>query len=388
MIQQALGYFFLTVASTLGFITVYSQVDTSARKIVAAKRNLNPLNREQPVIIYISALLILLRIIGGGFGGHLLWLLINLQVIILVYSNLLMPTIRAFVIVQAVAIAVFASTGMMNWLNWLLMLVSGAVMFAVRWYGPHFKNDQYIYVLPAGVIGVAFWTTAAVRFPQMVSPGFAAVNALSFIWSFFALGRYDRDQRADQRIIAQLTHETQYDGLTRVRNWTTFQQDFNDKFNSTDQLALIAFDIDHFKSINDTYGHLVGNQALMVVVSTLQKYLRAEYPAGHVYRTGGEEFAIILPDTDRQRATAIVLACEELLRSMPIRYSQGEFHMSASFGLALASGHKIGDATAMFKRADHYLYQSKRAGRNSVTIEGITMSAMRNPSAHASDEEA
>ncbi|WP_461215271.1 GGDEF domain-containing protein [Lacticaseibacillus sp. GG6-2] len=378
MIQQAIGDFFLVVASTLGFITAYTQIDDGTRKTIAAKRSLSPIVRELPVVIYICAILLVLRIASSGFQGQIYWMLINLQIIILLYSNLLVPTFRAFLVVQVFGAVIFESTGSMDWFSWLFYVVAGVTVFGERWYGRHFKHYQLTYMLPAALIGAIFWVMIAVRFAKTVPLSLALLNLFSFCWAYFALDRYDQDQHEDQRVLAKLTHETQYDGLTQVRNWTTFQEDFNVAFEDPSDLGLITLDIDHFKAINDTYGHLVGNQALMVVATTLSQYLKLNHPSGHIYRTGGEEFTIILPKTDLTEATSIVLACQQQLRQAQIRFSSGEFYLSASFGLAEATAERTGDATGMFKRADHYLYQSKRRGRNCVTIEGKTMTAMAN----------
>ncbi|WP_155286588.1 GGDEF domain-containing protein [Lacticaseibacillus zhaodongensis] len=383
MIQQALGYFFLIVASTLGFITVYTQIDSSIQQANAAKRNLSPLRREMPIVIYICAVLILMRVITTGFSGEAYWLFVNLQVIILVYSNFLVPSVPAFLTVQAVGGIIFGTSGMMDWFSWIFLFASDFIVFAERWYGPKFKHYRMIYMVPAMIIGIIFWAMIGVRFPELISTRVAVFNGFSFCYAYFALQRFDQDQHVDQQIIAKLTHETQYDGLTQVRNWSTFQEDFNDAFHADGELALIALDIDHFKDINDTYGHLVGNQALMVVSSNLSKYFKENYPAGHVYRTGGEEFAIILPHTDQQVASDIVLTCQKRVQQAQVRYSQGEFNLTASFGLAVDGGKRSGDPTLMFKRADHYLYQSKHNGRDCVTVEGQTLPASQNSAVHS-----
>lgn len=387
MIQQALGYFFIIVASTLGFITAYSQTDIVTERNSAARHDLNPTTRELPGLILICAVLIAVRIANAGFrpagsNSQLYWVFVNLQIIILIYSNFLLTNVRAFVTVQLLGAVIFGTSGMMNWFSWVFFIASGLLVYGERWwFGKHFKPGSFTYLLPPMVIGVAFWVMAAIRFAGSITPEFAFVNAFSFCWAYFALDRYDRDLHMNQHVIAKLTHETQFDGLTQVRNWSTFQDDFNSLFarnkgRADSNLALITFDIDHFKEINDTYGHLVGNQALMMISTTLSKYLLEQKLRGKIYRTGGEEFAILLPRTDLPTATRIVLGCQRQLRHSQVRYSAGEFYLSASFGLTMAAKDKYPDTTAMFKMADHYLYQSKHRGRNCVTVEGKTMTAM------------
>ncbi|WDF82812.1 GGDEF domain-containing protein [Lacticaseibacillus pabuli] len=373
MIQQVLANIFLVVASTLGFVTVYQQIDDGTKKRVAAERSLSPAAREVPLVIYVCAVLLVLNFASSGFHGLMYWVFVNLKAIIMIYASLLMPTMRGFVIVQICGAYTLNSTGNMTGYTWAFYLLAAAIMLGQRWASAHLRQHDFLYLLPATAIGLLSWVLAGVRLQSTVALSTIIINMGSLLWAFFALWDYDLYQRQDQRVIAQLSHQVQYDGLTQVRNWPTFQQDFNHAYDAGGELALITLDIDHFKAINDTYGHLVGNQALMVVATTLRECLSDE-PACRLYRTGGEEFAIIAPQHELSQATDLVLKSQRRLRNAKIRYSKGEFFLSASFGLAIVNG-KDTNSTAVFKRADHYLYQSKRCGRDCVTIEGTTMTA-------------
>ncbi|MEO5333978.1 MAG: diguanylate cyclase [Magnetococcus sp. YQC-5] len=125
-------------------------------------------------------------------------------------------------------------------------------------------------------------------------------------------------------------------------------------------LALIIFDLDHFKHVNDTYGHHVGDQVLSSIGTLTQQTLR-QSDLG--FRYGGEEFVILLPETDAQGG--VILA--EKLRKRVEEFSFPVVgHKTASFGLA-----ELLDAdtvTTLMERADASLYQSKHQGRNRVTV--------------------
>jgi diguanylate cyclase (GGDEF)-like protein len=126
------------------------------------------------------------------------------------------------------------------------------------------------------------------------------------------------------------------------------------------ECAIAMMDIDHFKAVNDTYGHVVGDKVLVAVAKCVMQHLRAY---DRVYRYGGEEFLITLPNTDLQAAHAIV----ERLREGIAQLSQdgdgkGSFRVTVSFGLALLDPdlpveHSI-------DRADKALYVAKASGRN------------------------
>ncbi|WP_156840241.1 GGDEF domain-containing protein [Novosphingobium aquimarinum] len=123
--------------------------------------------------------------------------------------------------------------------------------------------------------------------------------------------------------------------------------------------ALVLFDIDHFKSINDNFGHPVGDEVLRQVASAARAMLR---PSDILGRLGGEEFGVLLPETDR----ASSLACAERLRgaigSLELPQLNGGM-VSASFGTSSLSG-LVRRAEAWLAEADAALYIAKRSGRN------------------------
>ena len=136
-------------------------------------------------------------------------------------------------------------------------------------------------------------------------------------------------------------------------------------------LALMMIDIDHFKKINDTFGHMTGDEVLIKVAHTLRNQVRAfDVPA----RFGGEEFAVILPETDRKSACIVA---ERLRRSIEAlsftpsgegEGSRSSFGITISIGVAgfLHSAHMTDDI--LIELADRALYQAKQKGRNQVVL--------------------
>ncbi len=121
-------------------------------------------------------------------------------------------------------------------------------------------------------------------------------------------------------------------------------------------LALVVFDIDHFKRINDRFGHAVGDRALKHVCLIAQQALR---PADMLGRFGGDEFVALLPDNDRAAAMAIA---ERIRLSIHESKLDGAHAITASFGVASLQD---GDTyQSLFERADQALYQAKQEGRN------------------------
>jgi diguanylate cyclase (GGDEF)-like protein len=125
--------------------------------------------------------------------------------------------------------------------------------------------------------------------------------------------------------------------------------------------ALVTFDLDHFKAINDCAGHAGGDMVLRLVAQRCQSLLRANDLFG---RLGGEEFAIALPDLGRADALALAERLRQALREIRPDFPLPGGHLAASFGMALRRpGEGLG---GMLLRADGALYIAKRAGRDQV----------------------
>jgi diguanylate cyclase len=169
--------------------------------------------------------------------------------------------------------------------------------------------------------------------------------------------------------MARYRNEALMDPLTRIGNRRGFDKKLtsaiDDANNAETNLCLIMADIDHFKIINDTHGHLVGDNVLRMVAATITASIKGK---DHVARIGGEEFAIVLPDTPFAGAMKLAdnmrLTFERLdLKKKNTGESLGR--ITLSFGVA---GYKQNEATDDFiQRADEALYRSKKTGRNKVT---------------------
>lgn len=127
--------------------------------------------------------------------------------------------------------------------------------------------------------------------------------------------------------------------------------------------GLLFLDIDHFKAVNDTYGHEMGDQALRNIAATLSSNLRSADTCG---RWGGEEFIVILADTD---ATALLRVAEKLrtlVERSTFMAEDREVIITASIGATLVG--KNDTVKTIIKRADTLMYQGKLNGRNRVTV--------------------
>ncbi len=126
-------------------------------------------------------------------------------------------------------------------------------------------------------------------------------------------------------------------------------------------LALTTCDVDHFKNINDTYGHAAGDRVLRCVARNISAALRG---SDMVFRFGGEEFVVLLSNTDREGALHVAERIRSLVESNPCEWEGGEVHVTISLGVSTLHG----DGQELFDDADRALYQAKAAGRNRVVM--------------------
>ena len=132
---------------------------------------------------------------------------------------------------------------------------------------------------------------------------------------------------------------------------------------SGESLGFIMIDLDHFKSVNDTYGHQAGDAALKHTADLLKTRARA---SDILIRYGGEEFLAVLPDTDLPGAVELANSLRERVQNNPLTYGDVEVQLRASLGVAVLPPDQDIDVREMIDRADKALYAAKERGRNRV----------------------
>lgn len=168
-----------------------------------------------------------------------------------------------------------------------------------------------------------------------------------------------------------IEHQYCFDGLTGAVNRKSIslllEQSFENmrRYDGTYTVAML--DVDHFKKINDAYGHMVGDQALKRLCMFLRSKLRKSDCVG---RYGGEEFLIMLPETEQSLAFDVMDECREGLAKEEVIVSGQTIKIEVSIGVSqLASDDE--DAWQAVKRADFSLYKAKEQGRNRVMQSGV-----------------
>lgn len=166
---------------------------------------------------------------------------------------------------------------------------------------------------------------------------------------------------------AKLEMVSRVDGLTQLYNRRHWESRFSEEFKRVKryggQLALIMFDLDHFKTINDTRGHLGGDEVLKAVAALIKRQVR-EYDIPGRY--GGEEFGIVLPNTDETGAAYLAERIRAAVQNEVIPWEGQNIPVTVSLGIAGMSDAQETHSD-MISQADEALYKSKRTGRNKWT---------------------
>jgi len=170
-----------------------------------------------------------------------------------------------------------------------------------------------------------------------------------------------------QRATSELRRAAHTDALTGLFNRRIFMERLEEEAERVSRhgsaLSVLLFDLDHFKKVNDTYGHDIGDKVLRGVAMVAEDIKRI---TDVVARTGGEEFALVLPETDHEGAQKLANRLRQAIEKMEVTSNTGQcIKVTASIGVATVS--KIGKNVDVFLRdADLALYRAKNAGRNRI----------------------
>ena len=260
----------------------------------------------------------------------------------------------------------------LRWLPWALVVAAcgllqwainnSVVMTAVKGSDPSAVISKLLFCREALFNDAAELNTSVVLAVITSVAWFLAVLALPFVVLLHRSYRH-----------AQLVNESRIDGKTGLLNSVTWQREarleITRAVRTRSPLAVAIADIDHFKMVNDTYGHLTGDAVLAGIARAMTALLR-DYDI--VGRFGGEEFVILLPQTSTDEVKGIAERLREKLAEIIIPVTEGTaaqapLQVTVSIGIATLAGSRR-DLDDMLAAADAALYEAKNAGRNRVRV--------------------
>lgn len=183
-----------------------------------------------------------------------------------------------------------------------------------------------------------------------------------------ALLKYISGGNIESQYHEEIQRLTRYDGLTGVHNKRHFEETLETELmlarGQPRDLALVLFDLDHFKQVNDTWGHTAGDAVLRQVAEIAARQTDPEQQI--LGRVGGEEFALLWPGADLSQGRALADRIREAVARAPLSFGGNEIPITVSLGVAERGAQSSEPGRDFYQRADAKLYEAKAAGRNCV----------------------
>lgn len=183
----------------------------------------------------------------------------------------------------------------------------------------------------------------------------------SFLFKFLSAGSVESQYH--ETVYSALTRDALTGTMNKRYLLETMQRGIAAAARQKHVLSVLMLDIDHFKSVNDTYGHLVGDEVLREFGNRIASVCRED---DLLARYGGEEFCLMLSATEREEAMEMAERCRNAVAGEPFSTITGPLEITASFGLACSNPNRPTTPKNLIDAADQKLYEAKRAGRNRV----------------------
>ncbi|KRM87888.1 Signal transduction diguanylate cyclase [Lacticaseibacillus thailandensis DSM 22698 = JCM 13996] len=282
---------------------------------------------------------------------------------------------------RALYIALLTLTGIINWTLWGThpgSLVPLVILMVVNSFADWFNDHTWDFILMTLVVSAVTWGTATwVNAWDLVE---ATIVGVIVTVTMIASHWYGRLVVSRQQQGKRLRYSSNHDELTGIRSLHLFRRDYRTyqrlmRSNPDAHLTLVMIDLDHFKQINDTYGHLTGNEVLITFARDIEAYLVAMPYFCGVYRTGGEEFSVFLYELTDAEAKEAIDAYIKRLRDLVVMRSYPEKRITLSVGMSRVHGYDEPLKQAI-ARTDAKLYEAKHGGRNRVAQQTGGQTAM------------
>ncbi|MCC3163466.1 GGDEF domain-containing protein [Lactiplantibacillus pentosus] len=301
------------------------------------------------------------------------WEFVNFHLIAVIFCafflNIRMPY---YTLLPVVIVYMVFDQSIFFWESWSYAAVFVGFFWSLNylrlWVQKHAHSWVYYYGT-VGFFGGVLWGLIKVKYSLSWEN---TLQEYGYLLIFAGLLYAYVNMLQDSEIKLRLAQFASHDALTQTENFAAYTEHikylFDDSTANNLNLSMMMFDIDHFKHVNDTYGHLAGDRVLQEVSETVQTVLSENDPKVKLYRTGGEEFNVLFPGYDLVSTRAIVRQIFAAVNHLVVKYGDQEIAVSISVGVSTL--HQADDSTVDFyNRVDQNLYFSKRHGRMRVTVD-------------------
>lgn len=302
------------------------------------------------------------------------WEFVNFHLIAVIFCafflNIRMPY---YTLLPVVIVYMVFDQSIFFWESWSYAAVFVGFFWSLNylrlWVQKHAHSWVYYYGT-VGFFGGVLWGLIKVKYSLSWEN---TLQEYGYLLIFAGLlYAYVNTLTQDSEIKLRLAQFASHDALTQTENFAAYTEHikylFDDSTANNLNLSMMMFDIDHFKHVNDTYGHLAGDRVLQEVSETVQTVLSENDPKVKLYRTGGEEFNVLFPGYDLVSTRAIVRQIFAAVNHLVVKYGDQEIAVSISVGVSTL--HQADDSPVDFyNRVDQNLYFSKRHGRMRVTVD-------------------
>jgi diguanylate cyclase (GGDEF)-like protein len=285
------------------------------------------------------------------------WSVVGISMLLISYTVFLQPDVRLRIVILSIAMALLVVQPI------LALITAPGTIGRARYFTAACLSGTGLAMLVRAGLTLKWGSHHDFLGPDLIQ--FASVLLLGVFTVLATLGVIWIEV---EKLRSDLARLAMIDSLTAILNRRAFMLQYEREVSrcvrEKSGLALAIFDIDHFKDVNDTYGHLAGDQVLRRVADTLRASLRGHDVLG---RYGGEEFALLMPGADAPAAMAGTERARLAVSERPIEAGSLSIPITISAGVA-SYGVNGSDWETLLRNADAALYEAKRRGRNRVVV--------------------
>lgn len=321
-------------------------------------------------ILYILAILFVMQ---GSVHGHLpSWTIVNFQLVAVIFYTVILSVPYKYHLFTPIVIAfMLFNSAVTNWESWCMAIVLIVFYNTLNYFKDHTekKFPYFRYLLSSIFFGALYWFFIKLKFSISYEIFAKEVFSLAILEAF-TFG-YIGILFADVEFRTALFRDATHDKLTSAYNYDAFDIDLRYLFKqvreSNEKFTMMMFDIDQFKNINDTYGHLAGDKVLQNVVDVVQTVIDNNDPKVKLYRTGGEEFNVIFPGYELDDTKNIVREIFSAVNHSETKIDDASIYLTVSMGVSEINETDV-SMNDFYSRVDEALYHSKRNGRHEITV--------------------